>query len=155
MSSELDTATMTRTRSLVYQLEQGSRSLLMMRHHRWRTTWTRRFIASRFLFSAFHFASPNVSALFSDYPRSRKESLGSVQRDNNGRLYALRVAISMWDRDRCAPWFSAPGRSCAPLTAIICKNYGVRRLVGGRLAEAPSRRSSRRHTIRGESKCRD
>lgn len=152
MSSELDTATMTRTRSLVYQLEQGSRSLLMMRHHRLGREGSSRLVSH---FSAFHFASPNVSALSSDYPRSRKESLGSVQRDNNGRLYALRVAISMWDRDRCAPWFSAPGRSCAPLTAIICKNYGVRRLVGGRLAEAPSRRSSRRHTIRGESKCRD
>lgn len=112
-------------------------------------------VPTRSVFFFFFLSPPFRFAPSPRYPRIIPKGISWLCMDNNGRLYAPRVAISMRDRDRCAPRLSAPGRSCAPLTAIICKNYGVRRLVGGRLAEAPSRRSSRRHTIRGESKRRD
>lgn len=152
MSSELDTATATRTRSLVYQARTRLGVTFNDMTSSLENTWTQ----SRVSFSFFlPFILPR--RMSRRYPRIIPDLERSlcVQRDNNDRLYAPRVAISMRDRDRCTPRFSAPGRSCAPLTAIICKNYGVCRLVGGRLAEAPSRRSSRRHTIRDEGKCCD
>lgn len=119
MSSELDAATATRTRSLVYQLEQG-------RPRRWRgtTMLENGEIATRFFFFFFFFrlALPNLSPR---YPRiildPEKNLPAPGQRDNNGRLHALGVAASTRDRDRRAPRYSAPGRFCAPLTAIICK----------------------------------
>lgn len=134
MSSELDTATV--DAYSVTSIPAGARLRGRLRHHRWRTTRARDPAFLPFLLPSFRLAWPSVS---SRYPRTILDPVRN--------LLALRSGIIMADYTRCdrdidarsrslrSAVLRARPRSCAPLTAIICKNYGVRRLVGGRLAD--------------------
>lgn len=124
MSSELDTATATRIRSTSTYQAGGASPV----GERGFDAKSRPVFFPSFFFH-FRLASPNISALSPDHPRipkgliSRLWAAGLIMTDH---IRAASRGVDARDRDRGAPRFSAPGRFCAPLTAIICKKKKLR-----------------------------